>query len=452
MNERLGTENISSLLRSLTIPAILGMLSGAILNLADRIFIGRFHPLALTAVGITMPIQILQMAIVLLIGAGSSTLVSIRLGEGKKEEAEDILFLSFKYILILMAAFAAAFLLFLNPLLRLLSVSEAVRPYAEPYILIIVTGGVLGMPGYCLTNLLRSIGKAEITMRAILLSSLLNLLLDPLFIFLFGWGISGAAIATILSQTLLTIYILWYFSSETSLIIRLRFKKTKNEVTLLTSILKQGSPSLYVQILATLLSLFVNRKFVRYGSDLEVASVTIISTIFTFYNLMIYGLVQGNQPICGYNIGLKRYDRVLESLRLSLTYAFLLSTALFLLVQFLPSALVFLFTKDRSLREITTQGMRLYLMMLPLVGLQTIASQYFQSVGRPLTSTLLSLLRYGVIMIPCTLLLAPKLGVRGIYMSNAVSDFIASLIAIACIVLEIKTLRMRSSASKQTDI
>lgn len=443
MNERLATENIHRLLLSLTIPAILGMLSAAIFNIADRIFVGHIDPLALTAVGITMPIQILQMAVVFLVGIGSSTLISIRLGEGKKEEAEDILFLSFKYILLSMAVFAAAVLLFSKPLLHALSVSEAVLPYAKPYLIIIITGGIIGIPGYCLNNSLRSIGKADVTMRAVLFSSMLNIFLDPLFIFVFRLGIAGAAIATVLSQTALTLYITSYFIKEPSLMIRLKFKKIKNEAPLLLLILRQGSPSFFMQILATVSNLFINRSFVRYGTDLDVASITIILSIFSFYNMILYGLVQGSQPICGYNIGLERYDRVLETLRLSLTYAFLLSLGLFLAVEFIASSLVFPFTRDPALRNITAKGMGLYLIMLPLVGLQTISSQYFQAVGRPKISTFLSLLRYGVIMIPCTLLLAPKLGVLGIYLGNALSDFFASAVAISFIAAEIRRLQRK---------
>lgn len=441
MNEKLGNENIHKLLWNLTIPAILGMLSSAVFNVADRIFVGRINPLALSAVGITMPIQILQMAIVLLIGIGSSTLISIRLGEGNKKEAEDILFLSFQYILFSMAIFVIIFFIFLEPILQLLSVSDEVAPYAKPYILIIILGGIIGIPGYCLNNSLRSIGKADITMKAILLTSLLNILLDPLLIFGLNMGIAGAAIATVISQTALTLYIVRYFMMEPSLTIRLKIKKVHPQWPLAKAILQNGSPSFYVQILATALSLYVNHSVVKYGSDMDVAALTIISTIFMFYHMLIYGLVQGNQPICGYNWGSRQYDRVRKSLELSLLYAFLLSLSLFLIVELYPLALTAVFTENEALREITKPGMRIYLMMLPLVGPQTISAQYFQAIEKPRISSILSLLRYGLIMIPCTALLAPNFGITGIYFSNALSDCIAALIAISFIVYEIRKLK-----------
>lgn len=444
MNNELGKENIHRLLWHLTLPAIMGMLSSAIFNVVDRIFVGKIDPLALSGVGITMPVQILQMALVLLIGVGSSTLVSIRLGEGKVSEAEDILYLSFKYILLAMSIFALIFLLFQDSILNLLSVSEKVYPYARPYILIIILGGITGIPGYCLNNSLRSIGKAKITMNIILVTSILNIFLDPLFIFVFGWGIAGAALATVFSQTVLTVYIVFYFMKEPSLLIQLKIKKVMDEMSLLKGILRNGSPSFYVQILATVLTLYINHNFVKYGSDLDVAAITIISTIFMFYHMVIFGLVQGNQPICGYNWGSGQYDRVRKSLGLSLVYAFILSTILFLFIQFSPRLLITWFTSDKTLQKITVQGIRIYLMMLPLVGLQTISAQYFQAVGRPSLSTFLSFLRYGIIMIPITAILAPLLGVRGIYLSNAISDLIASTIAIVFIAREMQKLKAMS--------
>lgn len=441
MNEKLEHQNIHSLLWSMTIPAILGMLSSAVFNVVDRIFVGRIHPLALSGVGITMPVQILQMSIVLLIGIGTSALISLRLGEDKKKEAEDLLFLSFKYIILSMFFFAFLFSLFSDALMRLLSVSDEVMVYAKPYISIIIWGGIIGIPGYCLNNSLRSIGKADITMKIILATSILNILLDPFFIFVLDMGIAGAAVATVISQTVLTIYITLYFIRTKDLMIHLRFQKVEQEMRLLRSILVLGAPSFYVQILATALQLFVNHNVTRYGSDFDVAALTILSTVFSFYHMIIYGLVQGSQPICGYNYGKKRYDRVLLTLRYSLGYASLISVLSFLLIQLYPSVIVGLFTDDSALIATAAAGMRIYLMMIPLIGTQTIASQYFQSVDRPSVSSFLSLLRYGIIMIPCTLLLAPHLGVRGIYLSNAISDFIASSIAILFIIAEINRLK-----------
>ena len=175
--------------------------------------------------------------------------------------------------------------------------------------------------------------------------------------------------------------------------------------------------------------------------------MTIISTVFSFYHMVVFGIVQGNQPICGYNWGAKQYGRVSLSLRLSLLYAFGLSLILFLVIQLYPGILVGMFTSDAELAVLTERAMKVYLSMIPLIGLQTVSAQYYQSVGRARLSTILSFLRYGVILVPAVLLAAPRFGVNGIYASYAVSDLIASLVAVGCILVELRRLRMLERAA-----
>ena len=432
MTQDLKNTKIHRLLWQLSIPAILGMLSSAIFNIVDRIFVGKISTTALTAVGITMPIQVLQMAFVLLIGIGSSSLISIKLGENKKEEAEYILRMAFKGIILFLIAFAILFLVFLEPTLRILSIPEEVIPDAKIYIIIIIVGSIIGIPGYCLNNSLRSIGQAKISMNIIMITSILNIILDPIFIFGFKMGIAGAAIGTVISQTILTIYVVWAFCKRKDFMIHLHLTKIalSNKNDLVVSSIKMGLPSFYVQILATVVNLFINKSILKYGTDLDIASITIISSIFSFYHMVIFGLVQGNNAICGYNWGAKQYARVKSSLMLSMGYALGLSTLLFAVIQVWPQFIVNLFTDDPVLAKNSAHGIRLYLAMLPLLGVQTIGTQYFQAVGKAKLSSQLSFLRYGLIVIPFVLLLAPRYGSDGIYISNAVSDGIASIVAI----------------------
>ncbi len=441
MNLSLGNEKISRLLWQLSIPAILGMLSSAIFNIVDRIYVGKLSSYALTAVGITMPVQIIQMAFILLIGIGTSSLISIKLGEGKKEEAEDILYLALKYIILFLIAFAVVFMIFLSPILRSLAISEQVLPYAKEYIVIIIVGSIIGIPGYCLNNSLRSIGQAKTSMNIIVITSILNIILDPIFIFGLKLGIAGAAIATVISQTTLTVYVIYAFAKRTDFIIRLKKRKVKNEANLIRESLKIGLPSFYVQILAAVVSIYMNNSLLKYGTDLDVAAVTIMSSIYSFYHMIIFGIVQGNNSICGYNWGAKQYARVGRSLELALLYSFLLSFLLFLVILLYPQLLVSLFTDDKSLIQATSTGMKFYLGMLPLIGLQTVSSQYFQAVGKAKRSSALAFLRYGIIIIPAILVLAPNFGVNGIYISNALSDAIASIVAIIYILIEIIMLK-----------
>lgn len=325
MNHNLGTEKVNRLLWQLSIPAILGMLSSAIFNIVDRIFVEKVSPYALTAVGITMPVQILQMAFVLLIGIGSSSLISIKLGEGKKDEAEDVLYLALKYIVIFLAVFATAFLIFINPIMKLLGTDAQVLPYAKVYIIIIIVGSIIGIPGYCLNNSLRSIGQAKTSMKIVVISSVLNMILDPIFIFGFKLGIAGAAIATVISQTVLTVYVIYAFMKRTDFMIRLSHRKVKNQWVLMKASAKMGTPSFLVQLLATVVNIFMNNRLLRYGTNLDVAAITIISSVFTFYHMVVMGFVQGNNAICGFNWGAGQYDRVKKSLELALCYTFVLS-------------------------------------------------------------------------------------------------------------------------------
>lgn len=441
MKENLKNEKVSKLLLQLSIPAILGMLSSAIYNIVDRIFVGMINSYALTAVGITMPIQVLQMAFILLIGIGTSSLISIKLGEGKKEEAEDILYLAFKYIVLFLTLFAIVFVIFINPILDALAISEEVMPYAKDYILIMVVGSIIGIPGYCLNNSLRSIGQANTSMKIIVITSIMNIILDPIFIFIFDMGIKGAAIATVISQITLTAYVVYAFIKRKDFMIHLRIHKVKNEWKQLKTSLSMGLPSFYVQILATVVNIFINNSLLKYGTDLDIAAVTIMSSIFSFYHMVVVGIVQGNNVICGYNYGAKQYKRVSKSLELAMLSSFILSFSLFLIIFLFPQLLVGLFTKEIDLMKQTSTAMKYYLCMIPLVGLQTVSSQYFQVVGKARRSSMLAFLRYGIIIIPSILILAPRFGVGGIYVSNAISDGIASLIAIVCIIFEIKRLR-----------
>lgn len=437
MKLNLGTEKISRLLWQLSIPAILGMLSSAIFNIVDRIYVGKLSSNALTAVGITMPVQIIQMAFILLIGIGTSSLISIKLGEDKIEDAEAILYLALKYVILFLIAFAIVFMVFLDSILSLLAISKDVLPYAKDYIVIIIVGSIIGIPGYCLNNSLRSIGQTNISMRIIVITSILNIILDPIFIFSLKLGIAGAALATVISQVILTVYVIYVFVTRSDFIIHLRIRRVVNEVVLIKESLIRGLPSFHVQILASVVNLYINYSLLKVGTDLDIAAVTIMSSVYGFYHMVIMGIVQGSNAICGYNWGAKQYKRVQNSLKLALYYSFLLSFLLFLIVMLSPNLLVRMFTDELPLIQLTSQYIKIYLCMLPLLGLHTVGSQYFQAVGKVKKSNILAFLRYGIIIIPFIIILVPHLGVTGIYMSNAISDGVASVIAICFITIEI---------------
>jgi len=439
MSTNLGEDKVSSLLLRLSIPAIFGMLSSAIYNIVDRVFVGRLDPLALTGVGITMPLQILQMAFVLLIGIGSSTLISIKLGEGKLEDAEGILLAALKYIFISLTLFTIPVVIFIEDILILLSVSPDVMGFAKDYIVILMLGGIFGLPGFCLNNSLRSIGFAKTSMKIIVFSSILNIILDPIFIFTLGLGIKGAAIATAISQIYVTIAVLYFFIKREDSPIRLRLKRRGASLGYLKEIISNGSPTFYMQILGTAVSVMINTSILKYGSDMHLAGFTIIGSIYSFYHMIIIGVVQGNQPICGYNFGAKKFHRVKESLYLTLKVTLFLSVIMLIWIMTLPHSLARMFTDDIALINITSRFMRIYLLALPAAGLHTVVAQYFQAVSKPNLSTVLLVLRYGGILIPSLMVLPLFWGIEGVFFSNVVSDSISFLVAWILVAREAKS-------------
>ncbi len=443
MEHQLGTKKVSSLLWELSIPATAGMLSSAIYNIVDRIFIGRLDTLAMTGVGVTMPIQVFQMAFVLLLGIGASMSISLKLGEGKVEDAEGVLYTAFKYSLITLTLFSVLSLLFLDPMFALLSISAEAAPYAKAYIGILLLGSIISMHGYTINPALRGIGMAKISMRIIIVSSILNIILDPIFIFVFDMGIAGAALATVLAQTYTTVRIIYIFVKGKGLPIKLHRHHKGRDKDYIPDILKNGSPSFYIQIFATIINTFINKAIMAIGADAAIATVTIMSSIVSFYQMGINGISQGNQPICGFNFGAKQYGRVQESLKLSLLATFVVSAFFSVAIFCFPTQLISIFTDDADLIATGAAAVPLYLMMLPAAGFHIIISQYFQTVSRPRIATGLMLLRYGTILLPAIYLLCYlfDFGINGIYLSNALSDGLSCLIALGFVVVEFRHLK-----------
>lgn len=440
MSKNLGEESVRSLLFKLSVPAILSMMSAAIYNIVDRIFVARIDPLALTGVGITMPLQIIQMAFVLLIGIGSSTMISIKLGEDNTEDAEGILFAALKYIFISLILISIPMIVFIKPILRLLSVSPQVMGYATDYIVILLAGSIIGLPGFCINNTLRSIGHAKTSMMIIIISSVINIILDPILIFGFDMGIKGAAIATVISQMFVSIAVIGLFFIKKDFPVNLHFDHAKKSYQYLKMIVINGAPSFYMQILGTAVSVIFNTAVLKYGGDLYLAAFTIIGSIYSMYHMFIVGLVQGNQPICGFNYGAKKYLRVREALSLTLKLSLFISLVLQGILFLYPHIIIRMFTPDQQLIDITSQSVRLYLLMLPAAGLHTVISQYFQAVKKPRLASILLLLRYGIVLIPMLFIIPRFFSVQGVFISNAVSDLTAFLVAAYFVIKEFKKL------------
>lgn len=438
MTKDLGRDPLGSLILRMSIPAILSMVSAAVYNLVDRIFVGQVDPLGLTAVGITMPLQIAQMAFVLMIGVGAATLMSIYMGRGDVEKANKILYSATVYIIVTLFVLTVLMLLFLDEIFELLKVSREVYPLARSYIVIMIWGAVPGLAGYCLNNCVRSLGHAKEAMTYVVVSSLLNIVLDAVFILELGYGVEGAAIATVLSQTLVTVFVARFFYrnpvGDTKFV-----QLTKGEFLLnVREITQNGLPSLYMQVFGTVVSIVLNRYIIFYGGDYHLASVTIITSISHFFLMAVYGVGQGVQPIFGYNYGAGKFDRTNEALKLSLLFVVGFTLAVLFLIEVFPRFFIRMFTDDEELIEITIHNIRIYLSMLPMVGIHLIATTYLQSIKQPKISTFLYIMRYGGILVPMLFLFPRFMGSDGVYVSNAISEGGSGLLALLSLMYFLK--------------
>jgi putative MATE family efflux protein len=427
-SQSLGEEKISTLLWRFSLPAITGMVVNAFYNVIDSIFVGRgVGEIGLTAVTIAFPIMIVLMGLGMLVGVGAAAVVSLRIGEKKQQEAEHILGNAFTLSMILAIGFTACILLFLDPLLKMLGAEPNVLPYARDFTKVIVLGSVFMYVGFGLNNIVRAEGNPRMAMSTTLISAGLNILLNPLFIFIFHLGVSGSALATVVSQGVSAIWIFIYFLRGKSLI-KLRKINLVLDKDIVLSIFKIGMSPFLMQIAASMTTILFNYTLLRYSGELAVASIGIINRIAMLMLMPIFGISQGLQPIIGYNYGAGNYSRVIKALKIAIGAATLFSTIGFLLVQIFDKQIIMLFNDNPELILIGSAAMRINLCMLPVIGFQIIGANYFQAVGKAGYAIVLSMSRQLILLIPLLLLLPTLLGVNGVWLASPISDFTAALL------------------------
>ena len=451
-SKQLGEENIGKLLMKFSIPAIVGMLVNALYNVVDRIFIGRgVGKLALSGVTVTFPIANIILAFGMLVGIGTAALISIKLGQQKKEEAEHILGNAFTLIIIISLIVTVMGLIFLEPMLIKFGASSETLPYAKEYIRIILIGVIFQNIGFGLNNTIRSEGNPRVAMITMLIGGILNTILDPLFIFVFHMGTKGAAIATVISQAVNTIWVLAYFFGGRSAL-KIRYKNLKLDFKVVMSIFAIGMSPFSMQIAASIVTIISNRSLVKYGGDLALGAMGIIMSIAMMVLMPIFGINQGSQPIIGYNYGAKKYDRVKHTLKLAILAATIITTTGFILIQLFPRQLISIFNKDPELINIGIRGIRTYLFMIPVIGFQIISSNYFQAIGKAKISIFLGLSRQVIILIPLLFILPRFFGLNGVWVSGPSSDLIASILTAIFLFVEIRHLNKLHGEDKDVII
>lgn len=424
----LGEEKISRLLWKFSLPAITGMVVNAFYNVIDSIFVGRgVGEIGLAAVTIAFPVMIVLMGLGMLVGVGAASVISLRIGERKEQEAEKILGNAFTLSLIFSITFTSGVLLFLDPILILLGAEPAVLPYARDFTKVIVLGSVFMYVGFGLNNIVRAEGNPKMAMSTTLISAGLNIMLNPLFIFTLNLGISGSALATVVSQGVSAVWIFSYFLRGKS---RLKLRKGNFvlDKKIVFSIFKIGMSPFLMQIASSMTTVLFNFTLLRYSGELAVASIGIINRMGMLMLMPIFGLSQGLQPIIGYNYGARNYSRVIKALKMAIYAATLFSTLGFVVIQIFDKEIIMLFNDNPELVLLGSEAMRINLCMLPVIGFQIIGANYFQAVGKAGYAIVLSMSRQLILLIPLLLLLPMILGLNGVWLASPISDFSAALL------------------------
>ena len=438
------TKPIGQLLMHYAVPAIIAMTASSLYNMVDSIFIGQgVGPMAIAGLAITFPLMNLSAAFGAMVGVGTATMISVRLGQKNREEAQHYFGNSLTLNVIIGILFLIGVLTFLDPILRFFGASDQTLPYACEYMEWILYGNVFTHLYFGLNAVLRSAGHPRTAMYATILTVLLNTALDPLFIYAFGLGIKGAAMATVISQCVSLCWQIYIFSRPTEVVF-IRRDTLALRRHIVGGILSIGLSPFLMNACSCLVVLLINRGMVAYGGDLAVGAYGIDNRVLFLFAMTVMGFNQGMQPIAGYNYGAQLNDRVQEVLWKTITYATIVMTIGFLSCEIFAEYIVRAFTTDENLVRIAAHGLRIDVALFPIIGFQMVTGNFFQSIGQAGKSIYLSLTRQLIFLVPCLLLLPdlmPHLGLPqldGIWWSLPVSDGLAALNAAILLYFQIQ--------------
>lgn len=436
----LGTENIGKLLLQYSIPAIIGMTITSLYNIIDSIFIGHgVGAMAISGLAITFPLMNLVVAFCVLISSGGATISSIRLGQKDYEGATKVLGNTVMLCLTNSVLFGGVAFLFLDPILLFFGASNDTLPYARDFMQVILLGTPITYVMIGLNNIMRATGYPRKAMLTSMVTVVANVALAPIFIFHFGWGIRGAALATLLSQFIGMVWVVQHFRNPES-IVHFRHGFWKMERRIIGSIFSIGMSPFLMNVTACVIVILINNSLLKYGGDTAIGAYGIINRLLMLYVMIVMGLTMGMQPIVGYNYGAQNIDRVKRTLRLGIIVGVLITSSGFLICELFPHTVSAIFTDSNELIDMASSGIRICTLMFPFVGAQIVISNFFQSIGRVKISIFLSLSRQLVYLLPGLLLLPATYGVEGVWMSMPISDGLAFVTAVIILMVYIKKL------------
>ena len=426
----LGTEKIGKLLKQYALPAIIAQTAASLYNMVDSIFIGQgVGPLAISGLAVTFPLMNLSTAFGTLVGAGAATMLSVLLGQRNYKAANKVLGNVVTLNIIIGLLFMAAALIFIDPILYFFGASENTLPYAKEYITIILAGNVITHLYFGLNAAMRSSGSPKKAMGLTIFTVIFNTILDPVFIFVFDMGIAGAAWATVIAQTAALIVVMTHFNDKKRPfhfergIIRLDKRVAKDSLVI-------GMGPFLMNAAACLVTLFINQQLRKYSGDLGIGAYGICNRFIFMFIMICMGLNQGMQPIAGYNYGARQYSRVREVFWQTAKLATVMTTICFIIGVFIPKAAAGIFTHDEELLALSSRAMRMTTIMFPIVGVQMITTNFFQSLGMVKKSIILSLSRQILFLLPMLYLLPLWIEADGVWLSFPISDTLATLLSI----------------------
>lgn len=437
----LAEKPVGSLLLQYAIPAIVAMAASSVYNIIDGIFIGQgVGPEAIMGLALTSPLMSLTAAFGAMVGVGAATLMSVKLGQKDYDTAKKILGNVVIMNLSLGIVLGLVLLAFIDPILRFFGASDVTLPYARSFMSIILIGNVITHSYLGLNAMLRSTNRPQKAMFATFGTVILNCVFAPIFIFILGWGIRGAACATMLAQLCMLMWQIKLFSNKSDLI-HLQRDIIKLDMKIVKEALLVGLPQFLINLCACMVAAMMTRSLTTYGGDVAVGAFGICNRLILFIVMVVIGLNQGMQPIAGYNFGAQRYDRVMGVLKRALVVGSCITLTGFAIGTFFPTPFVTLFAKD-SPELITTASHALtcMIMMFPIVGIQIVSTAFFQSIGYAGKSIFLSLTRQLIFLVPAIFIL-PHLysnPLEGLWHAAPIADGLASILAITLLILQIK--------------
>ena len=425
----LGTEKVSRLLRQYAVPAIIAMTASSLYNMVDSIFIGHgVGKFAIAGLALTFPMMNLGAAFGALVGVGASATISMLLGQKNYDMAQKVLGNVVTLNTIIGLVYTIVFMIFLDPILYFFGASENTIGYARDYMVIILLGNIITHMYLGLNAVMRSAGMPKKAMYATIFTVIINAILDPLFIYVLDWGIKGAAIATIIAQTLALCWIVKIFSNR-NLVIHFKKGIYKLKKRIVKDVISIGMAPFFMNTAACLIVILINQGLQRHGGDLAIGAYGIVNRVSFVFVMIVLGLNQGMQPIVGFNYGAKQFLRVKEALKLTILYATAIMTLGFLLAEIFPRQIVMIFTTDEELIQQAIKGMRIVFACFPIVGFQIVTGNFFQSVGMAGKSVFMSLTRQLLFLLPGLLIFPLFFQDNGIWMSMPISDGLSSLVA-----------------------